>query len=175
VLEIGESTYTRRFGGDQVSRIDVLHVTPGSPDATIVADLSQGHELPSSAFDCVLLVQTLHLIFDAAAAIGTLHRILKPGGVLLATFPGISQRSRDEWRESWYWGFTSLSAGKLFGRVFDEANVAIGARGNVLASSAFLYGLAAAELTPQELDYTDDQYETLITVRATKAPPSGQQ
>ena len=168
VLEIGEATYTRRFGGTQVAAIDVLHVTAGHPGATIIADLSDGDHLPSSAFDCILLIQTLHIIFDVTSAVRTLHRILKPGGVLLATFPGISQRSLDEWRDSWYWGFTSLSARRLFGHLFPQDALTIETHGNVLVASAFLYGLAASELTAAELNYQDDSYEALITVRAVK-------
>ena len=168
VLEVGESTYTRRFGGDRVSAIDVLHVTEGNPEATIVADLSKGEALPSSTFDCIVLVQTLHLIFDVAAAVRTLHRILKPGGVLLATFPGLSQRSRDEWNDSWYWGFTTLSARRLFGEVFPATGLTIAAHGNVLATTGFLYGLATSELSAEELDYVDDHYEMLVTIRAAK-------
>lgn len=167
VLEIGESTYTRRFGSD-VSAVDVLHVREGNPEATIVADLSQGNQLPATAFDCVLLVQTLHLIFDVGAAIRTLYRILKPGGVLLATFPGISQRSRDEWGDTWYWGFTSVSARRLFSEAFPESGLTIHAHGNVLTSAAFLHGLASAELTADELAFEDDRYETVITIRAAK-------
>ena len=169
VLEIGESTYTRRFGGDRVSAIDVLHVKPGNPEATIVADLSKADGLPASTFDCVLLIQTLHLIFDVAAAIRTVHRSLKPGGVMLATFPGISQRSRDEWGDSWYWGFTSASAHRLFGELFPASGLTIETHGNVLATAAFLYGLASSELSADELNYVDDCYETLITIRAAKA------
>jgi SAM-dependent methyltransferase len=169
VLEVGESTYTRRFGSDRVTAIDVLHVAEGNPEATIIADLSAGEQLPSAAFDCIVLVQTLHLIFDVAAAIRTVHRILKPGGVVLATFPGLSQRSADEWDDSWYWGFTALSARRLFGEVFPANGLTIATHGNVLATTAFLYGLASAELSAAELDYVDDRYETLITVRVVKA------
>jgi hypothetical protein len=38
----------------------------------------------------------------------------------------------------------------------------------VLVAVAFLNGLAAEELTGTELDHADPDYETLITVRATK-------
>jgi len=41
-----------------------------------------------------VFTQTLHLIYDVRSAIRTLHRVLKPGGVLLATFPGISQTEK---------------------------------------------------------------------------------
>ena len=169
VLEIGDLTYTKRFGGPRVSAVDVLHVTAGNPEATMIGDLSHGEYLPSSTFDCVVVVQTLHLIFDVHAAIRTLHRMLKPGGVLLATFPGISHKSRDQWEGSWYWGFTSLSAQRLFAGVFQLDRMTIETYGNVLSTTAFLYGLASSELSREELDYVDPQYETLIAVRAVKA------
>jgi hypothetical protein len=38
----------------------------------------------------------------------------------------------------------------------------------VLASAAFLYGIAAHELDPKELDYRDPDYPLLICVRARK-------
>jgi hypothetical protein len=41
--------------------------------------------------------------------------------------------------------------------------------GNVLASIAFLEGLASEELRAAELDYRDPLYPLLICVRATKA------
>jgi len=100
------------------------------------------------------------------AAIFNLYRILKPGGILLATFPGISQISRydmDRWR------FTTLSAQKLFEEVFSPVNVTVASYGNVLAANAFLHGLAGEELRPQELDHQDPDYELLITVRAIKS------
>ena len=40
VLEIGDNSYTRRFGGDHVTKSDVLHVVEGNPQATIVGDLT---------------------------------------------------------------------------------------------------------------------------------------
>lgn len=168
VLEIGDNDYTVRFGGDRVTQSDVLHVNAGNPRATIVGDLASADHVPSDAFDCLILTQTLHLIYDVHAAIETIYRILKPGGVVLATVPGISPISRDEWSESWYWSFTALSARKLFAASFPAANVMVGAHGNVLASTAFLYGLATRELRQEELDYRDPQYETLIAIRAVK-------
>jgi hypothetical protein len=74
----------------------------------------------------------------------------------------------DEWTEHLYWNFTTLSARRLFEEVFSEANVRVEAYGNVLAATAFLQGLAAEELTRQELDYHDPNYEVLVTVRAVK-------
>ena len=40
--------------------------------------------------------------------------------------------------------------------------------GNVLAAIAFLAGLAAEELRPEELDVNDPDYQAVIVVRAVK-------
>ena len=165
VLEVGDDSYTRRFGGERVTKRDVLHVDPANPHATIVADLAAGDAIPSDAFDCVILTQTLHLLYDVPRALATLRRILRPGGTLLATFPGLSQLSCDVWRETWYWGFTTLAARRLFAEAFPDAEVEIEAHGNVLASIAFLHGIATEELERSELDHRDPTYELLLTAR----------
>ena len=169
VLEIRDDTYVRRFGAGQVSKIDVLYPIDGNPRATIVADLSSADHIPSDTFDCIVLTQTLQYIYDTAAVIRTLHRILRPGGVLLATFPGISQSSRRKERWNNYWRFTTCSAERVFADGFPAREISVSAYGNVLAAIAFLHGLATEELHPEELEYADPDYELLITVRAVKA------
>lgn len=126
--------------------------------------------IPSNTFDCFILTQTLQLIYDVRAAIKTSYRILKPGGVLLATFPGLSQKNHPGYMERWedLWRFTSTSAQRMFLEVFPSQNLQVQAHGNVLVATAFLYGLAAEELRQEELDYPDPDYEVLITVRAVK-------
>lgn len=170
VLEVGNNVYTIRYGGDRVTQSDVLHVQEDNPRATIVADLSSSNSIPSNNFDCIIFTQTLQFIYDLRAAVLTLHRILKPGGVLLATFHGISQISRydmERWGE--YWRFTTRSAKRLFEEVFLPSDVSVKSYGNVLAASALLQGLAVEELRREELDYQDPDYEVLITVRAVKS------
>ena len=172
VLEIGDPGYTRRFGGDRVTCSDVLHVEPGNPYATLVGDLATGQGVPHETFDCMILTQTLFMIYDVHGAVAHAYAALKPGGVLLATLPGISQIVRydmDRWGD--YWRFTTRSAHQLFTEVFPAGCVTVETHGNVLAAIAFLHGLAASELLPEELDYRDDDYQLLITVRAIK--PSG--
>ena len=168
VLEIEEDTYTLRYGGSRVKISDVLHVEEGNPQATIVADLTRADRVPSDTFDCIIFTQTLQLIYEVRSAVQTLHRILKPGGVLLATFPGISQVDKSYEYGKWYWAFTTESARRLFEEVFQAANVEVEAHGNVLAATSFLYGLAVEELSQEELDYRDPNYELLITLRAVK-------
>lgn len=170
VLEIGDATYTRRFGGDRVQHSDVLHVDGTGSAATLVGDLASAEHIPGDAFDCVILTQTLHLIFDLQAAVRTLHRILAPGGVLLLTVPGISQLSADEWAEAWYWAMTPAALQRLFSPSFGSS-LQIEARGNVLAATALLQGIAAEELRHAELDVQDAQYPLLVTLRAAKPRP----
>jgi glycosyltransferase involved in cell wall biosynthesis/SAM-dependent methyltransferase len=168
VLEIEDSTYTRRFGS-RVTRSDILHVNDSNPLATIVGDLTDAPQIPSNTFDCIILTQTLQLIYEVRAAIRTLYRILRPGGVVLATFPGISQNNDRDWNDNWHWGFTPLSGRRLFEEAFAPELVKIEAAGNVLTAASFLYGLSSGELTREELDYAERGYEVTIGVRAAKS------
>jgi hypothetical protein len=169
VLEIGAPDYTRKFGGRGV-RSEVLHAVPGNQQATLVGDLATGKGVPESFADCMILTQTLLCIDDCRAAVATVHRTLRPGGVVLATVPGISQISRydmDRWGD--FWRFTTRSARSLFEADFSDGRVQVACHGNVLAAAAFLYGLAAEELTREQLDAVDDDYQLTITIRAQKA------
>lgn len=171
VLEIRQNSYTRMYGGERVDVSDVLDVSEDNRQATIYADLAGADHVPSDAFDCIILTQTLHLIYDVHSAIQTLYRILKPGGVLLATFPGISKtgcRECGRHGERYCWMFTQLSARQMFEEAFPAQNVEVEAHGNVLAAISFLHGLAVEELRQEELDYHDPDYEVLITLRAVK-------
>ena len=168
VLEIHDDSYTERYGGGRVHSSDVLDVAEDNPRATIVADLSSADHLPSGIFDCIIFTQTLQFIYDMRSAVQTLERTLKPGGVLLATFPGISQTSCESFGEHYCWALTKVSAQRLFEGAFAAQNIEVGAHGNVLAAMAFLHGLAVEELREEELDHHDPDYELLITLRAVK-------
>ncbi len=169
VVEIGDDRYTRMFGGKQVTCSEVLDQNHPDSSPTIIADLANAGHVPSNSFDCIIIIQTLQFIYDVHAAVSTLHRILKPGGVVLGTIPSLSAICRydmDRWGD--YWRFTSAAVKRLFGDVFGGDNVQVEAHGNVLVSTAFLYGMAAEDLTSAELDFKDRDYEALITVRAVK-------
>jgi SAM-dependent methyltransferase len=174
VLEIGDDTYTRMFGGDRVAQCDVLHVEENKSKVTIIGDLTSADNIPADAFDCIILTQTLQTIYDVPAVVNTVYRILKPGGVVLVTVPGISKISRydmDRW--GYYWSFTTKSVRRLFEVAFPVENIRVNAYGNVLASVAFLHGIASEELKKKELDFFDPDYELLITIIAEKPDLSG--
>jgi SAM-dependent methyltransferase len=174
VAEMESSQYTHRFGAEAVTNSDVLDLNQQNPACTLALDLQNTNAAPAALFDCILCTQTLFLIHDYNAAIRTLHRMLKPGGTLLATVPGISPVIRgsliagvgeDSWR------FTSRSAQLAFGEVFGEDQVSVQSYGNVLACTAFLHGIVQEELTTEELSHHDPDYELIIAVAATKSPP----
>ncbi len=170
VLEIGNNEYTVRYGGANLQQSDILHVSEEDPHATIIGDLTNADHIPSNTFTCIICTQTLHLIYDMDAAIRTLCRILEPGGVLLATFPGISQISRydmDRWGD--YWRLTSASARRLFENRFIDADpLNVEVFGNALSAIAFLQGISSNELKVHEMDAHDPDYQLLIAVRLCK-------
>ncbi|GAB3010645.1 class I SAM-dependent methyltransferase [Spirosoma pulveris] len=168
VLEIGDNEYTLRFGGQQVTKSDVLHIHSNNPIATIIGDLSDASHIPDNSFDCIVLTQTLHLIYEAKAALRTCERILKPGGILLLTSPGISQVASDEWQSIWFWSFTATSMRRMLGEVFPPANVEIEQYGNVFVATSFLYGVGVSEISKAQLEAKDPNYPVIITVKAVK-------
>ncbi len=167
-LEIGDDSYARRFGGRRLTDVDILDIDAQSPVATFVADLADASQVPSDRFDAAIVTQTLDLIYDVRAAVATLHRILAPGGVLLATFPGISPVGRDKWADAWSWGLTVPSAQRLFEEFFRPADVQVESFGNALTASALMQGLAREDLTLEEMAVVDPSYPVTIAVRAQK-------
>ncbi len=169
VLEIAAPDYTTAFGRG-VEQVDILMATEGNPEATIVGDLAAAPQIPSDAFDCAIVTQTLQFIYDVRAALATLQRILKPGGVLLVTVPGLTKISRieDEQFGEW-WHYTGRSVRRLAEEAFGAGNVEVTTYGNVLAATGFLYGLAASDLDEAELDSHDPLYEVVIGLRAVKS------
>lgn len=170
VAEIGGDNYARRFGGNRVKRCDVIDIDKTNEKRTITLDLAEPATAPEALFDCVLCIQTLFEIYHHAAAAASLHKMLKPGGTLLATLPGLSQRvpapmlgGGGDW-----WRYTAGSARRLFAGSFGDANVEVITFGNVLTATAFLHGLVERELTRDELEFHDPDYEVLIAVKAVK-------
>jgi SAM-dependent methyltransferase len=169
VLEVAERTYTDWYADGAVTSSDVLYAAEGLPDATVVGDLTTGAGLPGGAFDCFICTQTLQFIYDVGAAVKGTREVLAPGGVLLCTVPALSQTSRVD-RERWgdWWRFTAAGIRRLLSDAYGARNVTVTAHGNPAVAASFLYGLAAEELTPADLEHDDDEYEVVITARAVR-------
>jgi SAM-dependent methyltransferase len=171
VLEMKDPGYTMQFGGD-VTLSDVLDINPTNAHATIVADLTAADSVPAETFDCFVLTQTLHQIFDVRAALSHSLRILKGGGVLLCTFPSVtridSHFEGGGFEESDFWRFTNACLLRLFGEFLPADSFAVEGFGNVMTCAAFLYGLSPDELTVEELDHADPWFPLIYCVRAVK-------
>lgn len=167
VLEIKDSGYTNRFGAG-VTASHVLDVDPSNREATLVADLERPDALPEAAFDCVVVTQTLQYVYDLPAAVAAIHRALRPGGVCLATVPLVSRLDAAVPPGGEYWRLTGAACARLFGERFGTVNVQVAECGNLRAGSAFLLGLAAEELSEQELAASDPYFPILTTVRAVR-------
>ncbi len=169
-LEIKEAKYIARYG-DAVEQVDILDVDARNTRATIVADLQDAPHVPDGVYDCVILTHVLQFIYDVPAVLRTVHRALGPGGVLLATVPGISRLSPHELeRSTEWWRFTALSARRLAEDAFGSGPVEVETFGSVLTAAGMLYGLAESDLRARELDAHDSAYEVTIGIRAIKRP-----
>lgn len=167
VLEVKDPAYTHCFqrGAGSVTVVDIARK---NEHATLHADLTELGSLPPNAFDCAVITQTLHEIFDVPAALRNLHRALAPGGVVLATLPCTSRIDYESGIDGDQWRFTPASAQRMFGAAFGDANVDVESFGNVLTCTAFLHGIAAEELTELELQGHDRYFPLLVAVRAEK-------
>jgi peptidoglycan/xylan/chitin deacetylase (PgdA/CDA1 family) len=167
VLEVQEPGYTRRYGGIRVRREHVVDIDAGNPRATIVADLCAPGSLPAAAYDCAIVTETLQLLADEHAALRNLHHALRPGGTLLLTIPCLS-RQDPEAVESDRWRMLPLGLAERLARACPDAEIHVEGHGNLLASIAFLAGLAAEELRPAELDADDAAFPLIACARLTK-------
>lgn len=168
VLEIVNNDYTLRFGKSKVTDSVILDINKENPKANLFADLSHAPWIPNDSFDCIILTQTLQFIYDFKAAIATCNRILKPGGTLLLTVPGITPIDYDDDECNWLWSFTDKAMEKLLEEQFHSQSTVIKTYGNVLVASAFLYGMGVPEIKKVNLDYRDPKMQVIITVKAIK-------
>lgn len=168
VLEIAESTYSRKYGTG-ITSFEVLHASSDNPQATITGDLTKPETLPTGSIDCFICTQTFNFIYNFQDAIKGAYHLLKPGGVLLATVAGITQISGyDMQRWGDYWRFTTASAKKAFEDSFTPGDITIDFYGNCYAATNFLKGLCAEELKKEYLDKKAADYPVIITIVAKK-------
>ena len=174
ILEVAQDWYSSHYAKlneatEQKPIVETLHYDGTEDEVSIIGDLTKPETLPENRYDCFVCTQTYHVIYDVPKALEGSYKLLKEGGVLLATVSGISQICRgdmDRWGD--YWRFTNKSLELLF-KETKFSQVEIVPMGNVMAACAFLQGIALEELPEKELlDVTDDNYQLIIGIRAVK-------
>jgi hypothetical protein len=153
VLEVKDSTYTRRFGAPDVRPI-VVDIAADNPHVDIVADLCVPGSLGEIQADCVILTQTLQFLVEPIAAFENLWSALRPGGALLVTAPSISPV--DAWLDNDYWRVTPSGLRHLLTKACPDAtSLSVRSYGNALAAVAAVHGLSLQEVSVAEIDDLD--------------------
>lgn len=166
-LEFQEDSYTTRFGGSGVTKLDILHIArdPRAPQATIFADLTRDNDVPSAAFDCIICTYVLHGVYRAERMVAELHRMLRPGGVLFVAVPNITI-GYPQFPE--HWRFTPAGLALLLESAFGTGNVQVFSYGNSLTAAGELRGLAVNDFSQAELDVQDPRFGLVSCARAMK-------
>jgi GT2 family glycosyltransferase/SAM-dependent methyltransferase len=173
VLEVKDPGCTKAFG-ERARTYTAVDIAEGNEDATLFADLAGAGALTAERFDCFVITQTIHIIYELSEVVRNVHRCLRPGGVALATLPCVSRIDYESGVDGDFWRFTAASAKRLFEAEFGSGEVQVESFGNVLACTAFLQGLAVEDLDRTELERHDPYFPLLLGVRARKAGQRGE-
>ena len=163
VMEIADDTYIKMFGGEKVDEKIILHVKGWGRNA-IKGNFETGEGLSENMVDCLICTQTLQYIYDLKSAVENIYKIVKPGGCVLLTVPGIKSLCTyddENWGEKW--SFTEKSVKQLFEPVFGEKNCDIKTYGNVKVATAYLYGICCEDMDEKDFEYNDKQVPFIIT------------
>lgn len=174
-LEIGTTCTIRQLGEHALAYADAIDVSAHSPEITVVADLSRADNVPSDRYDCFINQFTMHLIYDAQAALYHSIRVLKPGGILLINFScvdyyfscGLDMGTGEPMFV--YHSFTPIQVENMLRSLDLRAdNYTIDVNGNLFTRIAYQMNMPAEELTRRELEYTDPGHPLLICARVVK-------
>ena len=160
VLEIQNTGYTMRFGHD-VTEAHTLDINPVFKP-TYLCDLARIDGcVPDGHYDCFLLPNTLSVLRDIEPCLRNALRIVRPGGVVLASSAALVPLTGDV---PDYWHLSAEGWRELTRRAWPDATAQVEAHGNCLAAVAAMLGLAHEELDPAELDVHDARFPVLVTV-----------
>jgi SAM-dependent methyltransferase len=164
-LEVQSDEYVRHFGGDRVTKVEVLDIDPANEAATITADLQDLADIADGTFDCAVVTQTLQYVHEPRRAIAELHRVLVDSGTLLVTLPCLGRVEPDAVD---CWRFLPQGARALFAEMDWEVHVE--QFGNPLLGVAMWTGMAVEDLPDRVWDVNDPAWPCIVGVRATKTP-----
>ena len=158
------ASHARRFGHD-LARTDTFDIVPQfSP--TYLCDLAHSEGvLPGDAYDCLLLPNTLQHLRELDLCLRQAFRVVRPGGVILASAAGLLPLPGDA---PDYWRLTPAGWREKLPALWPGSDIVVTGHGNCLAATAAQMGLATEELTTAELDADDPRYPVLTTILCRK-------
>ena len=118
--------------------------------------------------DCLVVGDALAGVDDPPRTLAALLAGLAPGTAtrLLVVLPGTALLPDDLADCPRRWLFSRASGERLAGELLAGRAVTVTTRGNVLAASSELLGLAADQLWPEELADDDPQYPMVVMLEA---------
>jgi SAM-dependent methyltransferase len=164
VLEIQVASYAERFGHD----LKCVHTLDISSEfsPTYHCDLANADSVIGAAsYDCFLLPNTLQHLERLDDALGQALRVVKPGGVILASAANLVRLNSDA---DDFWRLSAAGWRRTLERIWRDCIVEVRSHGNCLAAVAALYGLAVEELAPEELTFDDGRFPVLTTIKCMK-------
>lgn len=131
-------------------------------DASVAGNVCDRKVFEEASFDSIVNFNVLEHVREPWTAVSNMHHWLKPGGTLATMVPSVQRvhlMTQDYWRILPD-GLRSLHS------CFEDCSAHV--FGNVLASLAALVGVAAEELSVEELDAVDPDYPVACCILARK-------
>lgn len=75
----------------RASTYHTLDLHPRSKEVTYVGDIQNMSMIPDGSYDSALSLEVLEHVQDPWQAVGEIHRILRPGGILIVSVPHLSR------------------------------------------------------------------------------------
>jgi glycosyltransferase involved in cell wall biosynthesis len=159
VIELGDDSLTREYGGERVRSVTILRPSElFSDDGTNVG--------PEDTCDCLIAMDAVQYADDPSLVVGNIERRLSPGGTALVILPGLVPMTAipsDRWR------FTPFAVRKLFETAFRPETIEVQLYGNVRLAMATFHGLGEADLDEAAFKHHDDAFPLFVAVVATKS------
>lgn len=129
----------------------------------LVGDVLDALTFSEHSFDAIIAFNVLEHVSSPALALENMHRWLRPGGHVASMVPSVQ---RVHLSPNDYWRILPAGMERLHSMFSQRA---LSVYGNALTSTAALMGIAAEELSAEELDAFDPDYPVATCMRARKA------